>query len=234
MKKNYIYYGTQETTCPDSSIKEGLIDFETFDSKTYVKEINAEAWTRQVYNRQLSDREIVLNRLIALEDNGNNVSIIEYIVKDASGNVLLVTEFKVEAFNYYSTHLLAFEIEKKVYSKNSSLTQSVCASKKDINYICLEVKDMQKLLQSLPKDSDSFIEECTGLEAFAYEQTDLMVDEAELVNDWSNDEYNQIKADAFPKVHDYLSNNEAAINYDNLTDIIEATVRLTINERGDS
>lgn len=54
----HAYYMTERPFGPGCQPKLGLVDAESYDEKTFVDEIGREAWSKLVYDRELSEDEV--------------------------------------------------------------------------------------------------------------------------------------------------------------------------------
>lgn len=57
-KKTHTYYMILRPAAPGAQPKEGLVEIENFEKRTYVEAIDREAWAAIKYNRKLSEKEI--------------------------------------------------------------------------------------------------------------------------------------------------------------------------------
>lgn len=60
----HAYYMTQRPFSPGAQPKQGLVDAESYDEKTFVDEIDCKAWSRIVYDRELTEQEISQYELV--------------------------------------------------------------------------------------------------------------------------------------------------------------------------
>lgn len=63
----HAYYMTQRPFSIGAQPNEGLVEAEDFDGKRYVEDIDREAWSRIVYDRELTEREIERYGLVPAE-----------------------------------------------------------------------------------------------------------------------------------------------------------------------
>ena len=63
----YAYYMTQRPFSIGAQPKEGLVEVEDFDSKKYIEDIDRRAWSRIVYDRELTEQEIEQYELVPAE-----------------------------------------------------------------------------------------------------------------------------------------------------------------------
>lgn len=63
----HAYYMIQRPFSPGSQPKHGLVEAEDFGGRKHVKEIGREAWSRIVYDRELTEKEIEQYELVPAE-----------------------------------------------------------------------------------------------------------------------------------------------------------------------
>ena len=63
----HAYYMTQRPFSIGAQPKEGLVEVEDFDRKKRVEEIGRDAWSRIVYDRELTEQEIEQYELVPAE-----------------------------------------------------------------------------------------------------------------------------------------------------------------------
>lgn len=63
----HAYYMTQRPFSIGAQPKQGLVDAESYDEKTFVDEIGCKAWSRIVYDRELTEQEISQYELVPAE-----------------------------------------------------------------------------------------------------------------------------------------------------------------------
>ena len=63
----YAYYMTQRPFSIGAQPKEGFVEVEDFDGKKHVEEIGRDAWSRIVYDRELTEQEIEQYELVPAE-----------------------------------------------------------------------------------------------------------------------------------------------------------------------
>lgn len=56
--EKFVYYMTQRPFGIGCQPKRGLVDAESYDEKTFVDEIGREAWSKLVYDRELTEAEV--------------------------------------------------------------------------------------------------------------------------------------------------------------------------------
>ena len=63
----HAYYMTQRPFSIGAQPKEGLVEVEDFDGKKRVEEIGRDAWSRIVYDRELTEQEIEQYEMVPAE-----------------------------------------------------------------------------------------------------------------------------------------------------------------------
>lgn len=63
----YAYYMTQRPFSIGAQPKEGFVEAEDFDGKKYIEDIDRKAWSRIVYDRELTEQEIEQYELVPAE-----------------------------------------------------------------------------------------------------------------------------------------------------------------------
>lgn len=63
----YAYYMTQRPFSIGAQPKEGFVEAEDFDGKKYIEDIDRKAWSRIVYDRELTEQEIEQYDLVPAE-----------------------------------------------------------------------------------------------------------------------------------------------------------------------
>lgn len=63
----YAYYMTQRPFSIGAQPNEGFVEAEDFDGKKYIEDIDREAWSRIVYDRELTEQEIEQYELVPAE-----------------------------------------------------------------------------------------------------------------------------------------------------------------------
>lgn len=64
---NHAYYMTQRPFSIGAQPKEGLVEVEDFDSRKHIEEIGRDAWSRIVYDRELTEQEVRQYELVPAE-----------------------------------------------------------------------------------------------------------------------------------------------------------------------
>lgn len=64
---NHAYYMTQRPFSIGAQPKEGLVEVEDFDSRKHIEEIGRDAWSRIVYDRELTEQEVSQYELVPAE-----------------------------------------------------------------------------------------------------------------------------------------------------------------------
>lgn len=65
--EKHVYYMTERPFGPGCQPKEGLVEAEDFDGRKHVEEIGRDAWSRIVYDRELTEQEISQYELVPAE-----------------------------------------------------------------------------------------------------------------------------------------------------------------------
>lgn len=63
----HAHYMTQRPFSIGAQPKEGLVEVEDFDGKKYIEDIDRRAWSRIVYDRELTEQEIEQYELVPAE-----------------------------------------------------------------------------------------------------------------------------------------------------------------------
>lgn len=63
----HAYYMTQRPFSIGAQPKEGFVEAEDFDGKKYIEDIDRRAWSRIVYDRELTEQEIDQYELVPAE-----------------------------------------------------------------------------------------------------------------------------------------------------------------------
>lgn len=63
----HAYYMTQRPFSIGAQPKEGLVEVEDFDSRKHIEEIGRDAWSRIVYDRELTEQEVSQYELVPAE-----------------------------------------------------------------------------------------------------------------------------------------------------------------------
>lgn len=63
----HTYYMTQRPFSIGAQPKDGLVEAEDFDGKKYIEDIDSRAWSRIVYDRELTEQEIYQYELVPAE-----------------------------------------------------------------------------------------------------------------------------------------------------------------------
>lgn len=63
----YAYYMTQRPFSIGAQPKEGFVEAEDFDGEKYIEDIDRKAWSRIVYDRELTEQEIEQYELVPAE-----------------------------------------------------------------------------------------------------------------------------------------------------------------------
>lgn len=67
-----MYFSTLRPVSIGTYPKEGMVKFENFDKRTYVPDIEREAWGALFYNRELTRKEMESYDLVPLPEDTDN------------------------------------------------------------------------------------------------------------------------------------------------------------------